>query len=160
MCKKCLRNTQMFSRDIDRARQWSDDLVRWEATGWGDSKNAMRRISTRTGIPFGKLWALRYRPPKEIASHVLSRLQAAHAAAQERELRKLAHDVTLTARVAGPDHPAVDAAAAVLRAHGGAAAADALAELDRAAAGSPPRATGPQIPASAGAGLNDPRGCR
>lgn len=154
MCKKCLRNTQMISHDIERARQWSDDLVRWEATGWGDAGNAMRRISTRTGIPFGKLWALRYRPPKEIASHVLSRLQAAHAAAQERELRKLAHDVTLTARVAGSDHAAVAKASAVLRAHGGAAAADALAELDRAAAGAPSRATGPQIGPAARADLN------
>lgn len=143
----------MPSHDISRARQFSDDLIRWEATGWGDAGNAMHRIATRTGIPFGKLWALRYRPPKEIASHILSRLEAAHAAAKERELRKLAHDVTLTARVAGRDHPAVVEASTILRAHGGAAAADALAELDRAAAGAPARATGPQISAPSGADL-------
>lgn len=156
MCKKCLRNAQMPSHDVSLARQLNSDLIRWEAEGWGDAGNAMSRVARRVGIPLGKLWALKYRPPKQIASHVLSQLAAAHTAERERQMRKLANDVTLTARVAGTDHPAVAAAAAVLRAHGGAAAADALAELDRAAAGSPPRATGPQIPAPSGADLTGP----
>ena len=153
MCKKCLRNTQMFSRDVSIARQMNDDLIRWEAEGWGDAGNAMGRVARRVGVPLSKLWALKYRPPKQIASHILRQIEAAHAAAQERELRKLAHDVTLTARVAGRDHPAVAEAAAVLRAHGGAAAADAVAELDRASSGAPSRATGPQISPPSGADL-------
>ncbi|WP_378970598.1 hypothetical protein [Methylobacterium komagatae] len=78
----------------------------------------MRRIANRAAVPFGKLWALRYRPPKEIASHVLARIEAAHAAERERQLRRLAHDVEITAALAGSDHPAVAAAAAALRAAG------------------------------------------
>ena len=106
----------MPNQDIARAQDRFADLVRWEAHGWGDAGNAMRRIATRTSIPFGKLWALKYRPPKEIASHILARLEAAHAAERERQLRKLADEVTLTARVAGSDHAAVRAAEALLRA--------------------------------------------
>lgn len=74
MCKKLLRVAQMSSADVSRAQTWADDLIRWEATGWGDAGNAMRRVATRARVPFSKLWALKYRPPKEIASHVLSRL--------------------------------------------------------------------------------------
>jgi hypothetical protein len=79
----------------------------------------MRRIATRAAIPFGKLWALRYRPPKEIASHILARIEAAHAAECERQLRRLAHDVEVTAAVAGSAHPAVAEAQAALRAAAG-----------------------------------------
>ena len=116
MCKKLLRVAQMSSADVSRAQTWADDLIRWEATGWGDAGNAMRRVATRARVPFSKLWALKYRPPKEIASHVLSRLEAIHAAERERQLRKLADEVTLTAAAAGSDHAAVRAGEALLRA--------------------------------------------
>jgi hypothetical protein len=119
MCKKYLRNAQMPSHDVARAQQWNDDLIRWEASGWGDAGNAMGRVSRRIGVPFAKLWALKYRPPKAIASHVLSALAAAHAAETQRQLRKLADDTALTALVAGAHHPAVAAAEAVLGASGG-----------------------------------------
>lgn len=116
MCKKLLRVAQMNSADVSRAQTWADDLVRWEAKGWGDAGNAMKRVAARAKVPFSKVWALKYRPPKEIASHVLSRLEAAHAAERERQLRKLADETALTALVAGPNHPAVRAAGALLRA--------------------------------------------
>lgn len=121
MCKKLLRVAQMSSADVSQARTWADDLIRWEATGWGDAGNAMRRVATRARVPFSKLWALKYRPPKEIASHVLSRLEAVHAAERERQLRKLADETSLTASIAGCDHAAVRAAEALLRAADGAA---------------------------------------
>lgn len=116
MCKKLLRMAQMSSADVSRAQGWADDLVRWEAKGWGDAGNAMKRVAARAKVPLSKVWALKYRPPKEIASHVLSRLEAAHAAERERQLRKLADETALTALVAGNDHPAVRAAEALLRA--------------------------------------------
>ncbi|WP_449411435.1 hypothetical protein [Methylobacterium komagatae] len=111
----------MSNADVMRGQSLSNDLLRWETRGPGDTANAMRRIASRAAVPFGKLWALRYRPPKEIASHVLARIEAAHAAERERQLRRLAHDVEITAALAGPDHPAVAAAAAALRAAGGSA---------------------------------------
>lgn len=108
----------MSNADVMRGQSLSNDLLRWETRGPGDTANAMRRIANRAAVPFGKLWALRYRPPKEIASHVLARIEAAHAAERERQLRRLAHDVEITAALAGSDHPAVAAAAAALRAAG------------------------------------------
>ncbi|MDP4005100.1 hypothetical protein [Methylobacterium sp. NEAU K] len=108
----------MSNADVMRARTAFDDLLRFETRGPGDTANAMRRIATRAAVPFGKLWALRYRPPKEIASHILARIEAAHAAERERQLRRLAHEVQLTSAVAGTAHPAVVAGEAVLRAAG------------------------------------------
>ncbi|MBY0250178.1 MAG: hypothetical protein K2X54_02140 [Methylobacterium organophilum] len=106
----------MSNSDVMRARSAFDELLRFETRGPGDTANAMRRIATRAAVPFGKLWALRYRPPKEIASHILARIEAAHAAEKERQLRRLAHDVEITASIAGAAHPAVRAAEALLRA--------------------------------------------
>lgn len=111
----------MSNADVMRARTSFDELLRFESRGPGDTANAMRRIATRAAIPFGKLWALRYRPPKEIASHVLARIEAAHAAAVRQQLERLAHDVAITAPIAGPAHPAVRAGEALLHAAGGSA---------------------------------------
>ena len=63
MCKRFLRKAQMPDADVIRARSAFDELLRLEIRGPGDTANAMRRIATRAAIPFGKLWALRYRPP-------------------------------------------------------------------------------------------------
>ncbi|GJD72584.1 hypothetical protein CFIICLFH_0801 [Methylobacterium goesingense] len=115
MCKRSLRKKQMPDADISRAQLFADDLLRWESRGPGDTANAMRRVAHRAALPFSKLWALRYRPPKAVASNVLSALEAAHAREVERQLRKLAHEVETTARIAGPSDPAVAAASAALR---------------------------------------------
>lgn len=123
----------MPDADVLRAQTFSADLLRWETRGPGDTANAMRRIAGRASIPFGKLWSLRYRPPKEIASHILSRIEAAHAAEVQRQLRKLAHDAEITALVAGASHPAVRAGEALLRA------------ADGGAEGSDARAVGPAV---------------
>jgi len=112
----------MPDADIARAQFFADDLLRWETRGPGDTANAMKRVAHHAALPFSKLWALRYRPPKAIASHVLAALEAAHAREVERQLRKLAHDVEITARIAGPADPAVAAAQAALRAAEGARA--------------------------------------
>jgi hypothetical protein len=125
MCKTCLRVSQMPEADVLHAKSLAADLLGWETRGPGDTANAMRRIATRYGVPYSAQWALRYRPPKRVWSDILKTLQAAHAAERERQLRKLAHDVEITARVAGADHPAVAAAEAVLRASGAAARVDA-----------------------------------
>lgn len=107
----------MPEADITRAQFFAEDLLRWESRGPGDTANAMRRVAQRAALPFSKVWSLRYRPPKAVASHVLAALAAAHAAEKERQMRKLAHDLETTARVSGAADPAVVAAAALLRAH-------------------------------------------
>lgn len=116
MCKRFLRKVQMPEADLSRAQFYADDLLRWETRGPGDTANAMRRVAQRAALPLSKLWSLRYRPPKAVASHVLAALAAAHAAEKERQMRKLAHDLEITAEVAGASDPAVVAAVAVLRA--------------------------------------------
>jgi hypothetical protein len=127
----------MPEADVLRARSMASDLLSWETRGPGDTANAMRRIATRYGVPYSAQWALRYRPPKRVWSDILKTLQAAHAAERERQLRKLAHDVEVTARIAGAEHPAVVAAEAVLRAGGAAASGMDAAALDpRAPTGS------------------------
>lgn len=135
MCKLLLRVAQMPEADVLHARSLAADLLGWETRGPGDTANAMRRIATRYGVPYSAQWALRYRPPKRVWSDILRALQAAHAAERARQLRKLAHDVETTARVAGAHHPAVVAAEAVLRAGGAAAGMDAQALDPRAASG-------------------------
>lgn len=104
----------MPEADVLEARSLAAQLLGWETRGPGDTANAMRRIATRYGVPYSAQWALRYRPPKRVWSDILRALQAAHAAERERQLRKLAHDVEITARVAGADHPAVVAGLAAL----------------------------------------------
>lgn len=142
MCKKLLRTAQMSNADVARGQMLGADLLRWETRGPGDLANAMRRVETRYGVPFSVQWALRYRPPKRIWSDLLAKLEAAHAAEKERQLRKLAHDLAVTAEIAGADHPAVVAAQALL------GAADALAAgVDAEAVGAreasrPRRSTG------------------
>lgn len=114
MCKNPLRMTQMTNADVMQARDYADELLRWETRGPGDTENAMRRLANRYALPFGKWWALRYRPPKEIASHVLTCIAAAHAAERQRQLRKLAHDIALTEATAGHSRDLADAARALV----------------------------------------------
>ncbi|MFE1598212.1 hypothetical protein [Methylobacterium sp. ID0610] len=136
MCKKPLRVTQMPEADVIYAKSLAADLLSWETRGPGDTANAMRRISTRYGVPYSAQWSLRYRPPKRVWSDILKTLQSAHAAERERQLRKLAHDLAVTAEITGADHPAVVAAQAVLGAADALAAGmDAPALGARAAAG-------------------------
>ncbi|WP_342152366.1 hypothetical protein [Methylorubrum sp. SB2] len=106
----------MANQDVVRAQGWTTELIRWEAEGWGDAGNAMGRVARSAGIPFRKLWALKYRPPKTIASHILSALEAAHAAEKQRQLRKLAADADCTESLAaGSRRHSVEQARAVLR---------------------------------------------
>lgn len=123
----------MSNADVARGQLMGAELLRWETRGPGDTANAMKRIAARYGVPVSLQWSLRYRPPKRIWSDLLAKLEAAHAAEQERQWRKLAHDLAVTTEIAGADHPAVVAAQALL------GAADALAAgVDAASVG--PRA--------------------
>lgn len=63
---------------VDEARRMAGDLIARESRGSGDLENAMRRIESRYGIPYGFLWGLRYRPPKDLLMGLFLRLQSAY----------------------------------------------------------------------------------
>jgi hypothetical protein len=115
MCKNLLQNCN----PVDEAAELALRLTRLEARGPGDLENSWTRLETRYGVPARAFWSLRYRRPKEIAASIYLRLQAAYAAECERQARLLAHEAKITERIAGADHPAVAAAAAVVGAHSG-----------------------------------------
>lgn len=115
MCKFRLRVLQMPTAEALEAKGIATELLRWETRGPGDTDNALRRIANRTGIEYGALWSLRYRSPKRIWADIYTALQAAHAAERQRQLRKLAHDIEITAAAAGHSHARLDQARTVLR---------------------------------------------
>lgn len=105
--------------DVAVATDIARRLVHAESRGPGDTKNAMRRLSARYGIPFNTLWSLRYRPPGDILMGVYRRLVAAYEAECERQMRRIKHEILLTEAKAGLDHPACLAARAALGADDG-----------------------------------------
>jgi hypothetical protein len=114
--KNPLRGKQMSDAalHVDRAVLWARSLTQTESRGPGDLENAWRRLESRYGVSARTFWSLRYRRPKEIASHVYLRLLAAYRAEQERQMRLLRHDLELTKDVAGLDHASVAAAQVVV----------------------------------------------
>lgn len=101
---------------VDQAVTWAKRLTQAEARGPGDLENAWRRLEVRYGVPWRAFWSLRYRRPKEIAASIYLRLQAAYAAECERQMRRHQHEFEITKAKAGANHPAVVAAAALVRA--------------------------------------------
>lgn len=115
MCKKLLRERQMGDAAyVDQAADWARALTQRESRGPGDLENAWRRLEARYGVPSSMFWALRYRRPKDIMASVFFRLHGAYQAECARQMRKLQHDIELTKAIAGPDHPVVVAAQAVV----------------------------------------------
>src|SRR6185312_378892 len=100
---------------VDQATNWARRMTQSEARGPGDIENAWRRLEGRYGVPWRTFWSLRYRPPREIAASVYLRLKAAYAAECERQIRRLEHEIQITAVKVGADHPAVVEAKAVAR---------------------------------------------
>jgi hypothetical protein len=98
---------------VDQARGWSRDIVNADVRGPGDLENAMRRAESRWGIPFAAMWALRYRPPKDVAASIYLRLRDAHAAMCEAQMRKFKDELDKTRRECGRDALLVRAAVAV-----------------------------------------------
>lgn len=114
VCKFSLRKAQTVPDAVAEAQAWANDLVLREARGPGDFDGAMRRIATRLGVGYAKLWSLRYRPPKDVGVNFYRRLQAAWAAERDRQLRLLIDDIERTKRTSGVDPAAVRAAEALV----------------------------------------------
>lgn len=116
MCKKPLRSEQNMSavEYVSQASEWANDLVRNEMRGPGDLDRAMRRVERKSGVPYAKLWALRYRKPKDILLSTFFALREAYVAERERQLRMLEHEIETTREIAGTGHHSVRAAEAVV----------------------------------------------
>lgn len=91
--------TDVFVSD---ARRWSAGLIERERRKGSKVPAALRDIADRLGIDHGDLWALRYRPPRDIMTSVYMRLKAAYEAECERQEARLAHELMLT-KAAGYD---------------------------------------------------------
>lgn len=74
---------------VERARQWADALVWRECSGPRDLALARSRVEAKWGIPAQVLKDLRERPPKRIDAALYLRLQFAHRAQIEREIKHL-----------------------------------------------------------------------
>lgn len=102
----------MSTTTVKQARDWADRLIAQEMDGAGDTGDAMRRVARRYGVPFSALWALRYRPPKDVFASVYLALFQAQEAMRDSQSRKLANEYAI-AKATGA-HPALLRAAARL----------------------------------------------
>jgi hypothetical protein len=108
MCKNVLQERHMGDAAyIKEAADWASALTRIETRGPGVIENAWRRLEARYGVPTRAFWSLRYRRPKEIAVSIYFGLRAAYEAECERQMRRLKHELAITKKIAGADHPAV-----------------------------------------------------
>lgn len=117
MRKNPLTESQMSDvAYIDEAVSWSKELTRMRSRGPGDLDNAMRDIERDYGLDYWFLWRLRYRRSqiRDIGVSVYMRLRGAYEAERDRQRRKLAIEIEITKAIAGPDHSAVVAAAALV----------------------------------------------
>lgn len=55
-----------MSEALADATSMVDTMLRAEWRGPGDTRLALERLAERHKLPFAKLWALRYRPPKDV----------------------------------------------------------------------------------------------
>lgn len=72
MGKNVLRSSKVLIQAhefVDDAERMAMLMAKAECEGPGDFLNAMRRVAGRIGVPYGTIWNLRYRKPKEIATH-------------------------------------------------------------------------------------------
>jgi hypothetical protein len=114
--KSSLQGKQMSdaAAHVEQAAAWAKTLTQSESRGPGDLENAWRRLESRYGVSTQTFWSLRYRRPKEIASHIYLRLLTAYRAEHDRQMRLLRNELEITKNVAGDFHDSVAAAQAVV----------------------------------------------
>ena len=62
---------------VTEASGWAEELITNASRRPGDFDNAMAAVARRLRIPYSKLWALRYRPPKTIDAFIYDTLHDA-----------------------------------------------------------------------------------
>ncbi len=111
---------------VHEARDWAMKMVRWDARASGDLSGAMARVARRCGVTRSLIWALHYRPPKDIWTSAYFKLHEAYRAECERQAKLFDHEFKIAAAKAGPGAPFVRAAVVVAgEGLGGSAAPDA-----------------------------------
>lgn len=96
VCEKFLRSEKRVmsaAAFVDHARSMARFLEDREAHALGDRELARARIEQRYGIAGSVLYSLRYRPPKQIAADVYSRLCQAVEDSAGRQMKALEHEV-------------------------------------------------------------------
>lgn len=87
-------------------------LIKSESRGRGDHLNAMRRIERKHDVPFGLMWKLLYRRPKDVFVGELVRIENAFLAAASKEEKRLETSLSITAAILGADNASSFAASA------------------------------------------------
>ena len=114
MLKKNLQGSRQMSSAVQQAQKWANALVLRESRGPGDMPNAMDRLERRYGVARGLLWALRYRPPKDILVGAYLSVRNAYLADCQRQKRLLEHEIEITKATYG-DTAEVEKAEALVR---------------------------------------------
>lgn len=84
----------MTDSTVSEATRWLDGLLSRELAFYGDTKgDALDRLARRLRQPRSRLWALCYRPPKEIAASLFVALKCAYDADAARERQKLESEI-------------------------------------------------------------------
>jgi hypothetical protein len=65
---------------VDEAAAWAQRLILDECQKAGEYLGAMQRVAEIFSIPYGTLWALKYRPPKSIGVEDYFAIMSAYAA--------------------------------------------------------------------------------
>jgi hypothetical protein len=86
-----------MSSAVADAREWAKALVNRESRGAGDRENAIDRLANRhDGLTRSLLWAMLYRPPKDMLVSKYESLRRAYLAECERQERALRHERQIT----------------------------------------------------------------
>jgi hypothetical protein len=98
MSKQLLRKRKMTAAVyIDDARDKARQLILWETRFPGDAGPAMKRVADRLHVPVAKLFALKYRAPKDIGVSVYAAIIEAHEAAVQAQADRFAAERAATA---------------------------------------------------------------
>jgi hypothetical protein len=65
---------------VEEAATWAHQLIMDECQKAGEYVAAMRRVAENFSIPYGTLWALKYRPPRSIGVEDYFAILSAYAA--------------------------------------------------------------------------------
>lgn len=85
----------------EQAIGWARKLTEMEASGPGDTANAIKRLQYRHPLPPRCIWELRYRPPADVLTGVWTAVRKAYLAECLRQKRLLEHEIELTKAVMG-----------------------------------------------------------
>lgn len=85
-----------MSKAVELAAAWVNTMLRLESRGAGDSINAMRRLSVKHGIPYSLLFALKYKPPKDLYVSAFEKLENAYEKQLRGAVSALDHERKLT----------------------------------------------------------------